>query len=497
MILPVLHDGPAAEVDADVLAVFVAKGEDGVQPGADATQLGETLGLDLAAECKALGCDGGAGSVARIPTRGGIAARLLLIVGLGSDPDVHALRKAAGTAARKTEKDGRLALVVPSDLVARADGPARAQAVAEGAGLGAYAYTAYRSKDHDQPSPSGLAIVPGLELSGELEAAVATAAVLVEVTCLARDLVNTPPAQKRPPQLAERIAELAREAGVAVTVLDTEALEEGRFGGILGVGRGSSAPPRLVELVYEPDQATGHVALIGKGITFDSGGLSLKPSGSMVTMKCDMSGAAAVAAAVLACERLQVKTKVTGLLALAENMPSGDATRVSDVLTHRDGTTVEVMNTDAEGRLVMADALAYAAESEPDAMIDVATLTGAQIVALGESISALMGTDDDLVAELEAAAEATGERLWRLPLPEDYADALKSSVADLKNIGRKGEAGTIVAGLFLKAFTAERPWAHLDIAGPAFSERDDGALVGKGGTGVPVRTLLRYLQSRG
>jgi leucyl aminopeptidase len=237
------------------------------------------------------------------------------------------------------------------------------------------------------------------------------------------------------------------------------------------------------------------VVLVGKGITFDTGGISLKPSAAMSTMKSDMSGAAAVLAAMTALPALGVRARVTGLLALAENMPGGNAIRVSDVLVHRGGTTVEVMNTDAEGRLVMADALAYGAESSPDVMIDLATLTGAQIVALGPAIAGLMGSDDGLVAQLEQAAEQAGERVWHLPLPEEYADHLRSEVADLRNIGRPGQAGTLVAGLFLKEFTAGIPWAHLDIAGPAFSEDGDGFYTAKGGTGVGVRTLVAFLQN--
>ena len=347
----------------------------------------------------------------------------------------------------------------------------------------------------------------------DVERGIADGLVTVVATNLTRDLVNTPPGAKRPPVLAERVRALAEDAGLSVRIFDEDALSEGGFGGILGVGQGSSARPRLVELTYEPapangtqpepatttapapatTTASGHVVLVGKGITFDTGGISLKPSASMNTMKSDMSGAAAVLGAMTTLAQLGVSAKVTGLLALAENMPGGDAIRVSDVLVQRGGTTVEVMNTDAEGRLVLADALAYGAESAPDLMIDLATLTGAQIVALGTQICGLMGTDDALIEELEQAASAAGERVWHLPLPQDYAEHLRSEVADLRNIGRPGQAGTLVAGLFLKEFTAGIPWAHLDIAGPAFSEDGDGFYTAKGGTGFGVRTLVRFL----
>ena len=489
-----------AEAQADVVAVFAAKGDDGAEPGADAVALGQVLGIDLAGELKAIKADGGLGSVARIPTRGQAAAALVLVVGLGpSDKaDLETLRRAAGTAARQANKDATLAVVVPGDLLAsEASAADRAQAVAEGAGLGSYAFTRYRTKTNDMPSLETILVVPGESVPGEdVDAGVTRGLATVDAVGLARDLVNTPPVDKRPPMLAERVGELLADKSVSVNILDEDALAEGGFGGILGVGQGSSAPPRLVELTYEPENAAGSVVLVGKGITFDSGGLSLKPSQSMNTMKSDMSGAAAIVGAMSVLARLGVTVKVTGLLALAENMPSGQATRVSDVLTHRGGKTVEVMNTDAEGRLVLGDALAYGAESEPDAMIDLATLTGAQIVALGNKISAVMGTDEALLDEVRAAADASGEKVWPLPLPEEYADHIKSEVADIRNIGKPMQAGTIIGGLYLKHFVGDVPWVHMDIAGPAFTEEGDAHYTAKGGTGVGVRTLLRLLETR-
>jgi leucyl aminopeptidase len=311
-----------------------------------------------------------------------------------------------------------------------------------------------------------------------------------------RDLVNTPPGDKRPPVLAEKAAAVGEAAGLTVNILDEDALAEGGFGGILGVGQGSSAPPRLVELTYDPEGASGHVVLVGKGITFDSGGLSLKPANSMMTMKMDMAGAASVLGVMSVLGDLGVTVKVTGLMALAENMPSGEATRVSDVLTHRGGKTVEVMNTDAEGRLVLGDALAYATEMEPDAIIDLATLTGAQIVALGNRIAGLMGNNPALVEEIKSAATTAGEQMWELPLPDEYEDHMRSEVADFRNIGKPMQAGTIIGGLYLRKFVGDTPWAHLDIAGPAFSEEGDGWYTPKGGTGMGVRTLIALLSAR-
>jgi leucyl aminopeptidase len=501
--VPTLSSSPAAvaDVQAGVLAVFATGGGDGgdLTLGAAARGAEQALGVDLAAELEAVRFEGGLGQVGRVPTRGALSPPLLLVVGLGEAPrvDLERLRRAAGAAVRNATKGATVAVAVPLDLLPGDPTTADAvQAVAEGAGLGAYAYTDYRSKAPDAPSVEEVVVLPGDADPAEVARGLAAGRAVVSATTLTRDLVNTPPGAKRPPALAERVREVAESAGLRVRVLDEAALAEGGFGGILGVGQGSSARPRLVELTYEPAEATGSVVLAGKGITFDTGGISLKPSTSMTTMKSDMGGAAAVLGAMTALADLGVSVKVTGLLALAENMPSGDAIRVSDVLVHRGGTTVEVMNTDAEGRLVLADALAYGAESRPDAMIDVATLTGAQITSLGMRIAGLMGSDDALVAEVAEAAAAAGERVWHLPLPEDYAEQLRSEVADFKNIGKPGQAGTLIAGLFLKEFTAGLPWAHLDIAGPAFTEEGDGFYTAKGGTGAGVRTLVRFLQNR-
>ena len=490
-------------VQAAAVAVMAPEGD--LEPAL--LDLGQRLEVDLAAELEAVGCDRKLGSVARIPTRGRAAAPLLVVVGLGprDGVDGESVRRAAGAAVRSAPKDAVLALVPPRvDAVSGLpdDGEvgeaALVRAVVEGAGLAAYAYVAYRTKTHDVPSVERVAVV----LAPDADPAPAAVGLrrgeaVVRAVNVARDLVNTPPADKRPPALAERMAELARAAGLAVQVHDDAFLREGSFGGLIGVGQGSSEPPRLVEVTYEPEGADGHVVLVGKGITFDSGGLSLKPTEGMTWMKADMAGAAAVVAATTVLGELGVRTKVTTFAALAENLPSGTAQRVSDVLVQRNGTTVEVMNTDAEGRLVLADAIAYGAEREPDAIIDVATLTGAQIIALGNGITGLMASDDALADALVAAGQVAGERLWRLPLPDDYVEHIKSPVADLKNIGRPREAGTIVAGLFLREFADGRPFAHLDIAGPAFSDDGDAFYTAKGGTGVAVRTLLAYLEARG
>ena len=300
--------------------------------------------------------------------------------------------------------------------------------------------------------------------------------------------------RKSPQWLADAASKVAAEEGLGVRVWTDHELASSGFGGLVAVGSGSDRPPRLIELRYAPPGAQRHVVLVGKGITFDSGGLSLKPNDGMKAMKTDMAGGAAVIAVMSALVRLGITDKVTGLVAAAENMPSGSAYRPGDVLVAYGGRTVEVLNTDAEGRLVLADAIAYAsAVLEPDLIVDVATLTGAARIALGGSRAALYSTSDDLAAALLASGEASGDRLWRMPLTDDYRSALDSPVADLANVSRRdGGGGSITAALFLREFAGGRPWAHLDIAGAARSSADDGELTA-GGTGFGTRLLLRWL----
>jgi leucyl aminopeptidase len=477
-----------------------------------ASAIGTALDLDLAAELVAVGFDGKAGSSVRVPTRGQLAAPAVLVVGLGerSEATARHLRRAGAAAAQAASRletlatDLHLALggdqadAAPAD-VGQADA---AQAVTEGLLLGSYRFAGYKS----DPTPATLADVTlhGGEAAA-VDEGIAIGTATADAVSLTRDLVNTPPQDKRPPALADRVVAAVAGTGIDAKVLDEQALREGGYGGHIGVGQGSGEPPRLVELTYTPpgwDQQQGdggdaarHVALVGKGITFDTGGISLKPSASMETMKMDMAGAATVVGAVTAAAALQLPTKVTGLLAIAENMPSGTATRVSDVLTIRGGTTVEVMNTDAEGRLVLADALVHACELQPDAIVDMATLTGAAVHALGERIGIVMANDDRLADALLDASSASGEPFWRLPLAdEQYGEELEGDVADLRNVGGKG-AGTIRAGLFLSRFVEEgRAWAHLDIAGVAWTDRAADEQT-KGATGVPVRTVVAWLRA--
>ena len=421
----------------------------------------------------------------------------VVLVGLGPRDGLDLERWRLGAAAllrTSGEGPGSVALLVP-DEPPGGDAASVAAAIAEGALLAAYRFDAYRSTA--QPERPGRLVVVG---RGDWAEGLRRGAATARAAAFARDLVNTPASDMTPRRFAERVQErLSGLATTTVEVWDEERIEAERLGGLLAVARGSAEPPRLVRATYTPAAAGAggavrHVVLVGKGITFDSGGLSLKPADGMMTMKTDMTGAAVVAAAVAACEELGVPVKVTAIAPLAENMPGGRAQKPGDVFTARNGATVEVLNTDAEGRLVLADGLSLAAEASPDAIVDVATLTGAQVVALGKGIAALLGNDPALLSSLQASGERAGERLWPLPLPEDYRDHIDSEVADMKNMGKPREAGTIAAAMLLARFVGDAPWAHLDIAGPARSEESSGYLT-KGATGFGVRVLLDFLSA--
>ena len=443
------------------------------------------------AQLAALGFEGTRGQVQALVTGDG---KVVVAVGMGeaAKVDAETFRRAGACVVRSAWRATGVATTLLDAVPAGLDRAAAAQALAEGAGMAAYRFTPYRARP-DACRIRRLTVVAA-DWEG-LEPAVARGASVASAVWLARDLVNEPAGALTPTRLAERASAIAASVGLGIEVLDQAAIVEQRLGGLAGVARGSAEPPRLVELTYEPPGgATTTVVLVGKGITFDSGGLSLKSADGMMNMKTDMSGAAAVLGAMSALPALGAGVRVVGLLPITENMPGGRAIKPGDVLEMRNGTTVEVLNTDAEGRLVLADALSLAAERVPDAIIDLATLTGAQVVALGRRVSGLMGNSADLVALVRSAGERAGEPAWPLPLPEDYRCHLDSEVADLKNIGKTGEAGTLVAGLFLREFVGGVPWAHLDLAGPARAEGDDGYLT-KGGTGVGVRTLLELLRT--
>jgi len=423
----------------------------------------------------------------------------VVLVGLGSadklagDAGTESLRRAAASFVRSAGKGGTAVLVLPA--VSGVDTAATAAAAAEGGALASYSYDDFRSAD---PSTGlvGLVLAGG---DGDADAVADGAARgrrVARSVGLARDLVNEPPSSLTPERFAEVVADRFEGVeGLEVEVWDEERIAAERLGGVLGVAAGSVRPPRLVKVTYTPsdpydfDGRQPHLALVGKGITFDSGGLSLKPPTGMETMKTDMGGAAAVLAAVDAIAALGGRIPITAWAPMTENMPSGSATKPGDVLTTRSGKTIEVLNTDAEGRLILSDGLTLAVEEGPDAVIDLATLTGAAVVALGKEIAALLGNDEELRDAVQAAGTTAGEPSWPLPLPEDYAGHIESEVADMKNMGRPGQAGSISAALLLQEFVGEVPWAHLDIAGP--SRTDDNRWYNtKGGSGFGVRTLV-------
>jgi leucyl aminopeptidase len=539
---PVIEAGPraarAGEVDASAIGMWADRTMPRVAvPGA----LSTAAAAAVESAAARLRFSARPRETARIPAPDGVPGDLAVLVGLGpattddsgaaaGSPDARRspaaalLRRAAAAATRSvTGLQGveRLSVVLPA-----ADAESL-RAVAEGALLGGYAFTWYRTApaagsangtgadgshgpdaaadpaDHTLSTvvvDTGAARVAGLKRK-DLETAIALGGRTAEAVWLARDLVNLSPVDLPPAAMADVARTVGEATGLGVTVLDEAALRDEGYGGLLAVGGGSTRPPRLVVVEHRPRRPRARVALVGKGITFDSGGLSLKPAAAMTGMKSDMAGAAAVLAAVVAAARADLPVHVTGYLAMAENMPSGAAQRPSDVIRILGGRTVEVLNTDAEGRLVLADAIVAASRREPDAIIDVATLTGAALVALGPRTSGFFANDDLLAQRLAAAADAADEPTWRMPLAEELRPGLDSAVADIANITPKRDGGMIVGALFVREFVGTRgdgrpiPWAHLDVAGPAFSDAKAEDLTPKGGTGVPTRTLVRLLES--
>ncbi|WP_432496614.1 leucyl aminopeptidase family protein [Kineococcus auxinigenes] len=486
--------GPLAGADltgCDVLAVPVAPGQDGVQPRPGAADAAVRYGVDLAALCAAEDVSGEAGRSTRLPVPAPAGSpRRLLVLGVGaSSPDE--LRRAGAALARAAGTAGDVATTLADGV-----GAEGVRAVVEGFLLAAYAPPVAGARAADEPAERRLVLVGDVPA-----AAVARGEALAAASVLARDLAATPSNLKDPAWVVAQARAAAAEHGLAVRVREEAQLRREGFGGLLAVGGGSPSPPALVEVRHRPRgrAAAGapHVVLAGKGITYDTGGLALKPRESMVSMKTDMTGAAVVLAVVAAAARLRLPVRVTGLLALAENSFGGSSYRPGDVVRHHGGRTTEVNNTDAEGRLVLGDALAHAhAALEPDVLVDVATLTGAAPLALGKRHAALFATDDDLAAQLEAAAQASGERVWRLPLVPEYAELLRSDVADARQVATApgSGAGTILAAQFLQPFTGGRRWAHLDIAGPGRADAAEHE-VNRGATGFGARLLLRWLES--
>ncbi|HET6299521.1 MAG TPA: leucyl aminopeptidase [Kribbella sp.] len=490
-----LSKSDAAGVKTDVVVIGVVKLDGGVTLPAGTESLNAAYGGKLVEVLSALGATGKAGEVTKVPGPKPGKSATLIAVGLGSAPDgalkTEDLRTAAGIGVRaaKTAQSIAFALPTPDAECVRA--------VAEGALIGRYSFNAYKSEATDDV-PGNLTVLTDLARSKEAKAALERAEIVADAVHQVRDWVNTPPSDLHPTEFAEHVQKLAKDHGVKVEVLDEKALAKGGYGGILGVGQGSTNPPRLIRLTYTPRKPVTHLAFVGKGITFDSGGLSLKTASGMISMKADMAGAAAVVGATIAIARLGLPVQITTYAAMAENMPSGSAARPSDVLTMYGGKTVEVLNTDAEGRLVLGDALVRASEDHPDLIVDVATLTGACVVALGTKVAGAFANSDTARDRVVDAAVIAGEAMWPLPVPSEMLDKLRShsKVADLANITGEPWGGALAAAAFLGDFVADGiDWVHLDVAGPAFNDGGASGYTSNGGTGYSVRTLVELAAS--
>lgn len=489
-----LSSASPAGLKVDAIVIGVATSDDDnpvLLSGSEAVD--EAMDGTLASTLSALGATGKADEITKLPTLGATTAPVVVAVGVGKLPDDQvparheALRRAAGAAARTLAGSDSAVFSLPIDDASDA------AAVTQGAQLGAYAYTEYKTDSGKEPLGAATIVGPGVKTKAVKDAVEAAESVAAAVN-QTRDWVNTPPRDLTPKAFAEAATRYLKGRKLNVDVLDEKTLAKGGYGGIMGVGQGSINPPRLIRIEYRPTKAAKHIVLVGKGITFDSGGLSLKPPASMPAMKSDMAGAASVVSAMAAIADLAPNVAVTAYAAMAENMPSGSAQRPSDVITIYGGKTVEVVDTDAEGRLVMADAIAKAAEDEPDLIIDVATLTGAMVVALGPKVAGIMANDDELLHQVHDAAERAGDAMWPLPLPSSLREQLDSPVADIANKGDR-MGGGLQAGIFLQEFVADGiDWAHLDIAGPSFNESSAFGYTPKGGTGVAVRTLVRIAE---
>ncbi|MBG6238166.1 leucyl aminopeptidase [Mycetocola sp. CAN_C7] len=492
-----VSSSPAIESSADVLVV-------GALSSGSAAVLHAVSGFEsLGDHFASIGVTGAADQLVRVPGSVGSAGSIA-VIGIGRQADENSLRNAAGSAVRQLAGAGTVAFAFPTSSASDVE------AILEGAALGGYTFSAYRSSTLDSVKPGVTAVTVHLaDTVGDADsfaAAVSRSVIVAEEVARVKDLVNTPPSDLYPETLAAAAADAVAELPIEVTTWDDDALAADGFGGILGVGQGSDRGPRLVKLAYDPSGATKHLALVGKGITFDTGGLSLKPPASMVGMKYDMTGAASVLAVVAAVARLELPVRVTAWLCIAENMPSGSALRPNDVLRIRGGKTVEVTNTDAEGRLVMADGLVAASEEHPDVIIDIATLTGAAVVALGKRYTGVMG-DDVVVDQVLDAARGAGEPMWAMPFAEELTSVLRSDVADLANAKLGNTAGgMLVAGVFLREFIGKQsdadgaptiPWAHLDIAGPANNPDSPYGFTAGGPSGVGVRTLVKVAEQIG
>ena len=474
----------ASKLDVDVLVLAVAKNEN------TPIILGDTLPSKFKKECeeslRILGTDGSKEKIAKIVSAGNVKAKVVAFVGVQSKtPTCEDLRRATGSLTRSLDGAKTVAIAIPHTT------PEEAEAITLGALCGDYRFEYY--KEDPRTKIETIHIVSELK-EKTLTDSIQRAQIIAEGISHVRDMGNETPNFLYPESFAEEVEDYVKGTKIEVEVWDENKLAKEKCGGLCAVGQGSIKPPRLIKMTYAPKKATKHIALVGKGITFDSGGLSLKPSAAMEEMKSDMLGAATVAHTIIACAKLQLPVKITAWLCCAENMPSGTAERPSDVFRIRNGKTVEVLNTDAEGRLVLADGLSLAVEENPDCVIDVATLTGAQIVALGSKYAGVMGCPE-IRDEIVAATTVSGEQMWPMPLPEQLLEGMMTPMADIANIGAR-EGGMLSAGLFLREFVGQTPWAHIDIACPSFNNGSPWGYTPKGATGASLATLVAYIEKQ-
>jgi leucyl aminopeptidase len=484
---------PATEQEADLLILPVFEGP---EAGPGVKEADRALGVSILDTLRENHVTGKKHEFFSIPTYGKLPAKTVLVIGLGkrSEVDADRIRRAAGHMARWV---GRFTSVVTTLPQVGRSADEAVFAFVEGFVLGSYRFTQYKSEpEKDQRRLERVVVSGGAKWDRKAgRRAVERAEIYAEAAIWARDLVNTPAGDATPAFLADQAKAMAAEAGLECKIWTKPDLEKGGFGGILGVGQGSVNDPRMIELRYSGGGKNEvPIAITGKGITFDSGGLSIKPADAMEWMKSDMGGAAAALAAMRAISKLKPKINVIAAIPSSENLPSGSALRPGDVITHRGGKTSEVLNTDAEGRLVLADALAYLAEQKPRLIVDAATLTGACMIALGEDLWGAMGNDRRLVRDVLDAGEQVGEPGWELPLWRQYKRHIESNIADIKNVGLR-YGGAIHAALFLVEFVGDIPWVHMDVAGTAFHQKD-GDYWGKGGTGSPARTFIRFIENQ-
>ena len=487
--------GDIAQIEADAIVVNLFEGVD--QPGSATAAVDKALDGAIGSLISRGEIKGKFGEVSIVHTLGKLPARMVAIVGLGKREDfnVDRIRGVAGEFCRALRKVNcrKIATILHGTGIGGMELEASAEAIAEGAILGLYGFAKYRKPEYEDIEEILIAVKEE-EKSPILELAIGKGKLVADVTNLARDMGNEPANYMTPSRMAEAAKELASKYDLEIKVLDREDMEEVGMGALLGVAKGSNQPAKLIILSYKGDEHSEKaLGFLGKGITFDSGGISIKPSEGMWEMKDDMAGAAAVITALWAIAKLKPKINVTAIVPATENLPSGTALKPGDVLKAMNGKTIEVISTDAEGRLILADALSYAQKLGLSPLIDLATLTGACRVALGMLYSGLFGNDRDWIDKVLGAAERTGEKMWHMPMPEEYKEQIKSEIADVKNTGNR-YGGAITAALFLAEFVDNTPWVHIDIAGPRLSTKESGYIV-KGATGFGVRTLIELALS--